>query len=69
MTWAITSSLTDLSDLYREELSEDKLKYKVDGEWRDLRVINEKISVKGKEPEDFEIKFSHRGPLMDLNLL
>jgi penicillin amidase len=31
MTWAITSALTDLSDLYREKLSDDKKKYLVDG--------------------------------------
>jgi acyl-homoserine lactone acylase PvdQ len=47
MTWAVTSSLTDLSDLYREKLSEDKSKYQVDGQWRDIKVVKEQIKVKG----------------------
>jgi penicillin amidase len=41
ITWAITSSLTDLSDLYREKFNEDKTKYLVDGQWRDLEIITE----------------------------
>ncbi len=70
MTWAITSALTDLSDLFRETVAEDKKKYKVDGEWREFQVVKEKIIVKGqKEPIDFEIKFTHRGPLVDNELL
>jgi acyl-homoserine lactone acylase PvdQ len=70
MTWAITSALTDLSDLYREKLSDDKKQYFVDGKWKDLKIIKEKIFVKGQdEPEEFEIKLTHRGPLVDLALL
>lgn len=70
MTWAITSALTDLSDLYREQLSDDKKKYLVDGEWRDLKIIKEQIKVKGQNiSEEFEIKLTHRGPLVDLELL
>lgn len=49
MSWAITSALTDLSDLYREKLNEDSTKYFVDGQWRDLKVVREHILVKGKE--------------------
>ncbi len=39
MSWAVTSSLTDLSDLYREQISEDGKKYMVDGQWKDLKLI------------------------------
>ena len=70
MTWAITSALTDLSDLFREKLNDEKTKYFVDGEWRDLRIINEKILIKGQDkPVDFLIKYTHRGPLVDVDLL
>lgn len=48
MTWAITSALTDLSDMFKEKLSEDKLQYFVDGQWKQLKVINEHIPIKGK---------------------
>lgn len=70
MSWAITSALTDLSDLFKEKLNEDKTKYFVDGQWKDLKVITEKIWIKGNDkPVDFDIKFSHRGPLVDVDLL
>lgn len=36
ISWSMTSGLTDLSDLYKESLNDDKTKYRVDGEWRDL---------------------------------
>ena len=46
------------------------MKYSVDGEWRDLKVIKEQIKVKGQDkPIEYEIKMTHRGPLMDLNVL
>jgi penicillin amidase len=32
MTWGVTASLTDVSDLYREKLDEDEATYLVDGE-------------------------------------
>ena len=47
MTWAITSALTDLSDLFREKLSDDKTQYFVEGEWRNLNIITELIKIKG----------------------
>lgn len=69
MSWAITSALTDLSDLFKEKLNEAKSQYKVDGEWRNLRVVKEEIKVKGGPSIPFEIKYTHRGPLVDIALL
>jgi acyl-homoserine lactone acylase PvdQ len=70
MSWAITSSLTDLSDLYREKISDDGKKYMVDGQWKDLKFIKEQIYVKGQEkPVEFVIRETTRGPLMDMDLL
>ena len=34
----MTVALGDSTDLWEEELNEDKTKYKVDGEWRDINV-------------------------------
>jgi len=45
LTWGLTAALTDVSDLFRETLNKDKTKYKVDGEWRDLKIIKYKIQV------------------------
>ena len=41
----------------------------VDGEWRDLRKIIEPIKIKGKDTLDFEISLTHRGPVMDFDLI
>lgn len=69
MTWAITSSLTDLSDMFKENISDDKLQYFVDGDWKQMKVINEHIAIKGKKPMPFDIKYTHRGPIVDIPLL
>lgn len=41
VSWGITASLTDVSDLYREKISGDH--YYLDGEWRPLKIENHKI--------------------------
>jgi penicillin G amidase len=60
--------LTDLSDVFHEEISSNT--YKVDGELRQLIVVKDPIKVKNYEnPLDFEIRLTHRGPLIDYQLL
>jgi penicillin amidase len=48
MAWSTTSPHTDNTDLWQERLSEDGSKYLVDGQWRDLTVVETEIKVKGK---------------------
>lgn len=36
ISWGITASVTDIADLFREQLSDDLTQYEVDGEWRNL---------------------------------
>ena len=70
MFWTITSALTDVSDLFREKLSENATHYLVDHKWRDLKIRIEEINIKGKtEPFRLEVKSTHRGPLVDTKLL
>ena len=47
----MTNAVSDTTDLWEEEVSEDGTKYLVDGEWRDLIKLREKIKVKGFEME------------------
>ena len=69
-TWAITAALTDLSDLFKETLNPEKTKYFVDNEWRSLTIEKELIKVKDQtKPVEFVIRHSHRGPLVDGELL
>lgn len=45
------------------------MKYKVDGEWRDLKIRKETIKVKDKEPIELNVRQTHRGPIMNSELL
>ena len=36
ISWGVTAALTDVSDLFRETLSQDGRTYKVDGEQKEL---------------------------------
>lgn len=70
ITWGVTAAVTDTSDLYKEKISEDGNQYKLDGEWKDLKVEPHKIKVKGRdEPEIFDLKYTHRGPVISSNLM
>ena len=46
----MTVALGDSTDLWEEELNEDKTKYKVDGEWRDIKVEKIMFYPMGEEP-------------------
>ncbi len=48
MTWGCTTSRVDSADVWQEKLNEDETKYFTDGEWRDLKVVEEVIKVKGQ---------------------
>ena len=47
IAWSCTTSRADTSDLWQEKLNEDETEYFVNGEWRKLAVIKEKIKIKG----------------------
>jgi acyl-homoserine lactone acylase PvdQ len=64
ISWGQTSPLCDNSDLWQENLDETLTKYFVDGEWRDLKIINEVIKVQGSSDIIYPVRFTHRGPIM-----
>ncbi len=62
--WGLTIVGTDQHDVYVEELNpanENEVKF--NGRWEPLRIVREKIVVKGAAPEDIELKFSRHGPI------
>lgn len=67
MSWGVTACLTDVSDLFREEIEGES--YKVDGEWRELRSVKHTIKVKDQDPVEYEVKYTHRGPLMTASVI
>ena len=64
MAWGFTFAGTDMVDVYVEELHPDEpdmVRWQ-DG-WEPLRVIEEEIPVKGRDPEPIVLKFSRHGPV------
>ena len=64
MAWGFTFAGTDMVDVYVEELHPDdpNLVRWRDG-WEPLRIIEEEIPVKGRDPEPVVLKFSRHGPV------
>ena len=69
MAWAITATLVDNTDLWEEETNDEFTKYLVDGEWKEIKKINEQIKVKDEEAISFDVGFTHRGPIIDFEVL
>jgi acyl-homoserine lactone acylase PvdQ len=65
----MTAPLNDNSDLFKEKLSEDGKSYLVDGEWRSIHFKETIIKVKGSDPIKFYLRNTHRGPLIDTDIL
>jgi len=65
---AMTTGGPDTSDIFEEELDpSNSLRYRYDGQWRDLTVRKVTINVKndGKvEPREVTLAFSHHGPIV-----
>ena len=63
-SWSMTTGLDDSTDLWEEQLNEDKTMYKVDGEWRNLTVEEYEFFPLGKNESTKRLQYStHRGPL------
>lgn len=69
ISWGITAALTDVSDLFRESLNVKEDKYMLDGKWKDFKVISHQIKVKGGKTENFDVKYTHRGPLISSSVI
>ena len=41
VAWSLTAALSDSTDIWEEEISENEKQYKVDGEWHDLTSVIE----------------------------
>lgn len=64
--WGMTAVLADVSDLFKEQLNKDGTAYKVDGQWKQIKIVEEKIKVKDKtEPVIHKVRLTHRGPIVD----
>ena len=65
---AMTTGGPDTSDIYEEELNpSNPRQYRYDGQWRDMKVVKEKIGVKKNDTIDWrevEIEYTGHGPIV-----
>jgi penicillin amidase len=64
--WGMTNVAVDDLDFYLETINPaDSNQYLLDGEWIDMRIVEEQIVVKGlEEPVNRINRFTHRGPVV-----
>jgi penicillin amidase len=67
VAWGLTNVMNDDIDFYKETLNpNDSNQYKLNGQWKDMLVKHEKIAVKGGDTVNYDIKFTHRGPMVSM---
>jgi penicillin amidase len=62
----ITLSFASTSDLFLEKIKQenDKFLYELDGEWKPMETIDEKIVIRGGKVHVEKVLFTHRGPIL-----
>jgi penicillin G amidase len=64
ISWTLTNLMNDDADFYFETLDSSRTKYLLDNEWKDLTIIKDTIGVKGTDGVPYQIKLTHRGPII-----
>jgi len=65
IAWGMTNMMVDDMDFYHETLHpEDTSKYRVNGQWKDLRTAREQIATKEGDTVIRPISYTHRGPII-----
>ncbi|MBN1253500.1 MAG: penicillin acylase family protein, partial [Bacteroidales bacterium] len=65
IAWGMTNIMLDDIDFYYETINPDnENQYKLDGQWKDMEILNEKIKLKDETVVEKTIKFTHRGPIV-----
>jgi penicillin G amidase len=63
--FGITIFPADHADFYVYELNpENPRQYRYDGGWEDMRVVTERIAVKGEADREVELAFTRHGPVL-----
>jgi len=63
--WGLTIFGSDSEDLYVYETnSTNASQYRYRGAWEDMRVVEDRIPVKGREPARVELKYTRHGPVL-----
>lgn len=67
IAWGVTNVGPDVQDLFIEKINPDNPnQYEFQGQWLDMQVIEEQITVKGQEqPVIQTVRVTHHGPIMN----
>jgi penicillin amidase len=65
IAWGMTNLMVDDIDLFIEKINPDNQnQYFYKEEWHNMLVKNEIINIKGAASDTFQVKFTHRGPIV-----
>ncbi|MEI8113244.1 MAG: penicillin acylase family protein, partial [Bacteroidia bacterium] len=65
IAWGFTNVMTDDADFYQETINpENQDQYKLNGGWKNLIKVEEKIRIKGGDSIIRYNRFTHRGPII-----
>ncbi len=64
IAWGMTSTQSDLTDLFVEQINETGKKYKTPNGWLDFKTRTETIAVKGGRTETLTVRQSRHGPII-----
>ena len=66
IAWGFTNVTVDDTDFYLETINpEDSNQYLLDGQWKDMVILEEAIPVKGMDEPVIRVnRFTHRGPVV-----
>ncbi|MFA7229248.1 MAG: penicillin acylase family protein, partial [Melioribacteraceae bacterium] len=64
IAWALTNVMADDADFYVENIDSSNKKYFFNGSWQTLEIEKDTIHVKKSSPVVYEIRRTHRGPII-----
>jgi len=65
IAWGFTNVMTDDADFYQETINPNNPdQYRLNGAWKDLQKVEEKIRIKGGDSLIRYTRFTHRGPII-----
>ncbi len=65
IAWGFTIVGTDQADLYVEETNpSDPRQYKVGDRWEPMRIVHDKLRVRGRSEVPLELRFTRHGPVI-----
>jgi len=65
IAWGFTNVMTDDADFYQETINpQNPDQYQLNGVWKDLLKVEEKIRIKGGDSVILFNRFTHRGPII-----